>query len=214
VVAKSSAGSPLPQAHVEWSDAMERTRIHRFGAEAEPPLTPLEQAILSRSRPGEGLRMTPMGPVPEIQNVALLNNKTLQAPYNRAQERLYLIEVQRIAASKWLKDQGVVSVLADGRRVVDQVMLDALIFQGNEAAPGPQALTDWMRAYAEAAKASGTPAKRDSALQDCMAKTHQTYRAARAAWEQLPADLKRAPRDTDSAIARRRVGSDRATGGQ
>ena len=71
------------------------------------------------------------------------------------------------------------------------------------AAPG---VAKWMLAYAKDTIATrGAPCKRDDALSACQQALKCTYRVARAAWNDLPGDLKRKPRQTDRALTGQRA---------
>jgi hypothetical protein len=59
----------------------------------------------------------------------------------------------------------------------------------------------WMANYARNYFAQRkVPCKRDDALRDCRKEAHCTYRVARAAWNALPPDMKRSPRQSDRAL--------------
>lgn len=60
---------------------------------------------------------------------------------------------------------------------------------------------EWMDRHVT--KAQGPPPKRDLTLKACCAATGCTWREALAAWNEAPPDRKRAPRETDRALARR-----------
>ena len=66
--------------------------------------------------------------------------------------------------------------------------------------PPNVSIQEWMQTHAQNAKLSGRLAKRDVAIQECMTATHCRWRDALSAWQSLPGELKRSPRQTDRAL--------------
>ena len=81
---------------------------------------------------------------------------------------------------------------------------------------GDEAARRWMSDYAEAEKArTGRPAKREVAINECRRANGCVVRTARAAWNDLPPDLKRpAPTRAPAMALRREVDTKRMEGGR
>jgi len=67
-----------------------------------------------------------------------------------------------------------------------------------QGGPVPEAVS-WMLNHTRMAKDADRLAKRDDAIKACMQEANCTYRIARAAWGEVPSEMKRAARQTDRA---------------
>ncbi len=118
-----------------------------------------------------------------------------------------------LAGRRWhlQRDGALVLHAADGTLLAfDQVRIAVPARELGPAISIPNAkarkirdVSKWMECYARAAIAArhGAKPKRDDAIRECMTTTRATYREALSAWQHLPKDLKRTPRETDRATA-------------
>jgi hypothetical protein len=110
----------IPLGHVEFVEVAEQARRAYFGAQAEPPLSKMERAILRND--SDRLQLRNPDPIERLLGWSRARRSVptleAQAALAAAKTREWAIAVQETAAADWLRHHGALSDWPDGRQIV------------------------------------------------------------------------------------------------